>query len=284
MPRRIRAFAVAFALALASSSAIAAEDEAPAEYRALAAEAYDEFQRGNYPEALALFERAFRVHPSARVLRAIAKCQFELRRYTDSIASCDAALAAERDPLGEGLRADVLELRERALRFTGTVAVEVDPPLARVSIDGQPRELAPELRLDLGRHTIEVSADGRATLRREIVVEAEKHQVQAFRLLVPVAPPPPQASHALGYAGAGAMLGIGLGGLVGLALWFTNRSSAVNDCNAAATRGAQCDNASAVATERDVSIASVVVSSALIASAAVVFILVAKQPARAASR
>lgn len=251
---------------------------APAEYRALANEGFEEFERRNYPEALALFERANAVQASPRMERAIAKCLFELRRYAEAVLACDRALAATQDALGEGLRDDVRELRARALGFTGLVRVVAEPPSATVLVDGRPLALVAgrtEQRLDVGRHVVEASAQGRTPIRREMAVDVGR-TVEARLDLPPVlvvdsAPPSRAAAYAL--LGAGAALATGA--LVTSSLWFTDRSNAVDTCNEAAAHGARCGNGSSVATQRDLSLGAVVVSATVLAGTIAVFTLVA---------
>jgi hypothetical protein len=261
------------------------ETSPPPGSQALAAEGFDEFQHGNYPEALALFERAYELHASPRILRAIAKCLFELRRYSEAVIACDRALAADRDALGEGLRSDVSELRARALGFTGMVRVVADPTSAEVLIDGRRVTLGSgnaELRVDLGKHVVEASAPGRVPVRRELLVDAGR-QVDLRLELAPSSSDATHASRAGTYAVLGAGGALAAGALVSSTFWFLDRSRAVDTCSEAAARGARCDNGADVATQKDLSLGAVVVSATLLVGTAILFVVVARSSPRTAT-
>ena len=125
---------------------VAPVDPVEAEYRRYVEEGLREFNAANYEEALALFDKAYAVKPTARVLRGIGKVQFELKQYAKAVGTLDAALASTADPLADTLREEVTSLRERALRFTGVVKAKVVPATAgRIALslkDGRIR-LAP---------------------------------------------------------------------------------------------------------------------------------------------
>lgn len=247
--------------------------------RALATEGYDEFQRTNYVEALALFERAYRAEPSSRLLRAIAKCLFELRRYTEAVAACDGALA-DPEGLGEGLRTDVNELRTRALGFTGTVDVVVVPPSADVSIDGRPLVRSPDgtARVDVGRHVVEASAPGYVMTRRELTVDAGTAQNVRVELTANGDHETKNQSRTGAWALVGAGGVVGVTGVVASTLWFVDRTRAVEACNEAAARGASCDNGSTVATERNLSLSGIIGSGIIVAVSATFFVILARTP------
>jgi hypothetical protein len=159
----------------AAETAEAAEAAEAAEepYRARVREALDEYDRGHYAEALALFEEAHRLKPGARTQRGIALVQFELGDYVACLATIDAALANPNDPLPDALRAQLLEVRDRAARFVGSLRLRVSPAGARVLVDGAPfagwaQEALP---LTHGPHTVVVTALGLRSEQRSVTIQ-----------------------------------------------------------------------------------------------------------------
>lgn len=260
----------------ASASGSASASTSEEEYRRLSREGLDEFDRQNFEEALVLFEQAYRAQPSARALRAIAKCLFELKRYVRAVATIDRALADRTNPLGEGLTRDVIELRARALRFTGAVRIVVPESTANrslsLSIDHQPAPASwrqQPIRLELGPHTFELQT-GEGITRATLVVAGGTTQDLVL------APPAPLAerneSHALPYV-AGTALIAATGGVIGAGLWLVDRNRAVSLCETEASQGGYCSNGSSVAHERDAARVVTVGSAALVVASAVTLIV-----------
>jgi tetratricopeptide (TPR) repeat protein len=283
--------AAAFALAterLARADEMgAANDEArrggeaqvpPPEYRQKADDALDEFQRGNWEEALTLFREAYAIYPSARALRAIAKCWFEMRRYTKSIEAIDLALAAEVDPLSGSLREDVERLRARALSFTAPVRFVIAPDAsaarAAIVLDGAPLDArgAREVRIDIGRHTYRVEAPGYETATGTLVITSAEPQ----RVAVTLEPTRRDEARrdlrpAFLAAGAGVLAAGALGASVA---WLRDRDEAVGRCTRAALSGATCREPDRIALERDFARAGIVLSGAALVASTVVLVLV----------
>src|SRR5262245_2196729 len=88
-----------------------------AEYRQVVEEALAEFNRGNWEEAAALFERAHRLNPSARTLRGMGLTAYEARRYVDATRHLSEALTETRRPLTPAQREEVTQTLDRARRF-----------------------------------------------------------------------------------------------------------------------------------------------------------------------
>src|SRR5262245_32778468 len=88
-----------------------------AEYRSVVEEALAEFNRGNWEEAAALFERAHRLNPSARTLRGMGLTAYEARRYVDATRHLSEALTETRRPLTPAQREEVTQTLDRARRF-----------------------------------------------------------------------------------------------------------------------------------------------------------------------
>jgi hypothetical protein len=146
----------------------------PASFRPTIEEALSEYEAGNYPEASALFAKAHALYPSARTLRGLAVCAFELRTYAKSIGYLESALASTIRPLEGAMRADLERLLARAYNFVATVKLEVEPAVARVSVDGAPYVPVGEVsqRLDIGRHELTFKAAGFVDERHPYTVES----------------------------------------------------------------------------------------------------------------
>lgn len=134
-------------------------------------QALTELEAANYPEAREEFQRAHSIYPNARTLRGLGMVEFELRNYTRSVEHLEAALSSKEKALDSKLRAETQALLERAQRYIGTVVIELEPPSATLSVDGIATDVSGPLRLDVGQHTLEAHAPGRATERRLLEVE-----------------------------------------------------------------------------------------------------------------
>jgi hypothetical protein len=169
-----------------------------AEYRSVVEEALAEFNRGNWEEAAALFERAHRLNPSARTLRGMGLTAYEARRYVDAIRHLSDALVETRRPLTPQQREEVTGTLDRARRFVARLRLKVGPSDARVTINGRVAE--PDSRGDVttdpGLLDVEISAEGYETALRRVRLTAggqEELNVQLSRVRpeVPMAQVPP---------------------------------------------------------------------------------------------
>jgi hypothetical protein len=153
------------------------------EYRSAVEEALAEFNRGNWTEAAALFERAHRLNPSARTLRGMGLTAYEDRRYVDAIKHLADALKDTRRPLTQAQREEVSATLERAQRFVAHLTLKIEPRTARVTINGRLAETDSmgELTTDPGMLDIEITADNHEPVNRRIRLNAggnEQLQVQ----------------------------------------------------------------------------------------------------------
>lgn len=139
-------------------------------YRATIASALAEYDTGHYEEAFALFAHAHAEWPSARTLRGLSMAAFELRRYVECVTHADRALASTEQPLTGRLRAELADLRRRALLYTATLRVSVRPGDALVEVDGTEHPAAQPVLLALGEHAVEVRRPGFATQHRLVHV------------------------------------------------------------------------------------------------------------------
>lgn len=160
------------------SSASAQEPAETASYRDAINAAIEEYDAKNYAEALEQFRRAHVLFPNARTLRGLAMAEFELRRYGEAIDFFEQALASRARPLEGALREVTLTILARARRYVGELHLTVDPASAELVVDGSPRawQAGEALRLSVGEHTLDLSAPGRVTERRVIVVEGGRSQ------------------------------------------------------------------------------------------------------------
>lgn len=157
--------------------------EPPADgYRVLITQALEEFEGQRWAEARALFVRAHAMHPNARTFRGIGMASFELREYAAALDAFDAALASEVRPLTEAQRAHVQGLRTRAEAFTARLQLDIEPAEARLDVDGVPTEASDELVLDLGTHTLRMTAPGHRPWTRSIHVVGGERESVAVRL------------------------------------------------------------------------------------------------------
>ena len=149
------------------------ESAESAAYRELIESAIGEYEARNFLEARALFARAHAMYGNARTFRGLGMVAFELREYADSVAMLEQALASKVKPLEGELRARTMELLARARGFVATVRLVVQPPAARLRVDGDAVMTiaqAATLRLSVGKHVLEVDAPGYVAERKTIEV------------------------------------------------------------------------------------------------------------------
>lgn len=181
-------------LALPASVAAQGAPEEEVSYRVLVAQALEEFEGRRWAEARALFRRAHAVEPNARTLRGIGMTSFELREYASALRAFEASLADTRRPLTDEQRAHVQGLRERARAFVARYELVLSPEPAELSVDGSPTPANDPLVLDLGEHTLRVTAEGHEPWTRTVRVEGgerERLEVQLARV-APLAEPAPR--------------------------------------------------------------------------------------------
>ena len=156
---------------MAAAQTRASED---AEYRSVIEEALQEFNRGNWEEASALFERAHRINPSARTLRGMGLTAYEARRYVDSIRHLTEALSETRRPLTQAQRDEVTATLDRARRFVAHLRLNVGPSNARITINGRQVQLDSkgEIATDPGLLEVELSAEGYEPALRRVRLTA----------------------------------------------------------------------------------------------------------------
>ncbi len=186
------------ALCVACCSVARAEPASPAaqtDYDHFINDALQAFDAGRWAEARTLFRRAHELEPTARTLRTIGMCSFNLGDYADALRAFDAALGETRKPLTTEQRTQLLELSERSSQRLGRFRLQLSPDNARLVVDGaEPAVLAnKELLLEPGKHTIAISAGGYGTEHRELAVEGGDRATLQVRLQPTAASPKPVA-------------------------------------------------------------------------------------------
>jgi len=168
----------------AAESVPSSEDEgASPEYLALVAQALSEYAARHFEEARALFLKAHEMFPNARTLRGLGMTEFERRQYLPCITYLEGALTETVKPLTGELRADTERLLSRAKTFVGAVQIDVTPASARVSIDGEPVDLAAKpFVLQVGEHTLEAHAAQHIAQRQTLSVRGGETMRIALRL------------------------------------------------------------------------------------------------------
>src|SRR5262249_21345458 len=135
-----------------------------------ALQAYD---AGRFAEARTSFRRAHELMPTARTLRTIGMCSFNLGDYADAVLNLEHARAETRKPLTDDQLKHVGDLLSRANQRIGRFRLRIDPAEATLLVDGHaPLTLdQTELLLESGRHEIEARAAGYQTVRNVLNVD-----------------------------------------------------------------------------------------------------------------
>lgn len=150
----------------------AAHAQVPDEYEVSIRRALQDFDRGRWAEARALFQHASSLYPNARVLRGIGMTSFELRDYVAAIEALEEALQHESEPLSPRQRRQVDDLLQRSLTYVCRISFVLEPRNAVLLVDGAvPVRRDGVVLLNDGEHELHVSAAGHVpvTLRREFV-------------------------------------------------------------------------------------------------------------------
>lgn len=272
---------IALVLALAPCAALAQEAAAPvqpvdpsdAEYRRLVAQAIVEYDAASFDEALALFEQAYALRPSARVLRGMGKVYFEQRQYVRAYDAFDAALTTTVDPLTPTMREEVASLRARSAAYVGTLTLVVEPASASVLVDGEPVVPNEPVRLDVGSHLVEVSAASFLPTRRSVEISGAT-DTEITVTLVADDPDVLVVERERGAAIATATTGLALVAVtVGSGIWLASRSDARDACRAAERMGVTCTTRDTIERERRAALGTTAGSATLAIGAGILFVV-----------
>lgn len=157
----------------------------PSAYEPLIEQALEAYEAGRYAEARNTFRRAHELHPTARTLRGMGMCSFNLGDYTHAAYELEQALKEPRLALTAEQQAHARGLIDRANRHIGRFHLRLTPAEAALRVDGDAPLIVEgrELLLDAGTHEIEVRAPGFLTAHSSVKVEGGDRTTLVFRLL-----------------------------------------------------------------------------------------------------
>jgi hypothetical protein len=173
----MRRFVVAAFLLLAVSPALAQSDP-----RARADVPFKQglalHDAGKDAEALAKFEEAYRIYPSANILFNVARMEQVLGRSADAMTHFRACLK-DRELSADNRASAESHLRNLEKSF-GKVKVDA-PPGAQVKVDDEPEDAQEPVLVVPGKHKLEVTQGGKREVR-DVIVGAGEIAVVKFTL------------------------------------------------------------------------------------------------------
>jgi hypothetical protein len=155
-----------------------------ASYEPLIEEALQAYEAGRFAEARSMFKRAHALNPTARTLRGIGMCSFNLGDYVDAVFQLEQAVAETRKPLTEEQQARARDLIVLANARVGRFRLRLTPPEAVLLVDGNPAILldATDLIVEAGNHEIEARAPGYLMAHSTLRVEGGDRTTLVFHL------------------------------------------------------------------------------------------------------
>lgn len=246
LPRtsRLRRALVAALGALAISAAVLPEPTARAQTtdeinqaRTLAKDGFAAYKASDFKKALALFEQARKLYPSAQILRLNGYSLLALEQWEKAADLMDAAVASTVGPLEADDKKDVAENLAKAMIHLGTLQVTTTVPGAELYIDDLPvlaLPLSKPVRLLAGKHKLTVKAAEHTDAQQDITLEGNGKLTEVKLSPVPIpkkieAPPPPPPKplppppppkgwipmqYQIGLIASGAGLALGVGAVV----------------------------------------------------------------------
>jgi len=192
---RVYGFALVLqVVALFASGAVQAEEKDDQPYMEAIRDGLEEYRRGNWEEARAIFKYAHQLQPSARTLRALGMACFEAKRYVEAIDALKGALEDKRKPLTGKLRYQVEKILARAERYMGRIELELEPRSARVEVDGRERRIIDgSIYIDPGQRELTVSAEGYRIEVRSVTIDSGENVRIALSLRREESAPTPDA-------------------------------------------------------------------------------------------
>jgi hypothetical protein len=156
-----------------------------ASYEPLIEEALQAYESGRHAEARSLFRRAHAINPTARTLRGIGMCAFNLGDYTDAVYQLEQALTDTRKPLSDEQQAATRELISRANARVGRFRLRLTPPEAVLRVDGNAPLILEgnELLIEAGQHEIEARAPGYLMAHSSLKAEGGDRTTLVFHLM-----------------------------------------------------------------------------------------------------
>lgn len=147
-------------------------------------EALQAYEAGRYAEARSMFKRAHALNPTARTLRGIGMCSFNLGDYVDAVFELEQAVVDARKPLTDEQQAHTRELIVRANARVGRFRLRLTPAEAVLLVDGNQPVLVDgnELLVEAGTHEIEARAPGYLMAHSTLRVEGGDRTTLVFHL------------------------------------------------------------------------------------------------------
>lgn len=215
-----------------------------------AAEAYragvEHFKAARYTDAIAEFNKAYRIAPNPVLVFNMARAFEELKAFDSAIEFYSRYLemapkATDRAAVQDAIRTLELLAQRQKTPETGLLTVKSTPDGAAVFIDGRPVGRTPlKTDVEVGAHFVSVEKDGFSRATKELTIVGGEPQEHAATL-VPLAVATPDVDEPSDVAawllvGVGGTMLIG-GGIVGvLALDQNDRLDKIEAGERAATR------------------------------------------------
>jgi hypothetical protein len=274
---RPRAAIVAFLILSGTVATARAADDDSTPVSVLIGDAVAEYDAGHFQEARALFRQAHDKSPTARTLRGIGMCSFEMRDYVEATRALTASLRDQRRPLTSEQKRHAEALLARAHTFVGRFTVKVKPEGSSMFVDGHPAELEPDgvLLLPFGRHQLSLRCSSCSPTEKDEDVNVSGGEHKEIELALAPAPPTPVADTSgtgtgatvgivsppggekdggisaggphLWFTGAAIAAALGAGGS---ALWWVNRQHELDTCHAGVETMGRCISESTIVAQR----------------------------------
>jgi hypothetical protein len=175
---------------------VAATGLAWADPRAEAREHFDRamalVDQGALEQAIVEFQRAYDLMPHYTVLYNLGQAYVTLGKPIEAVDAYTRYLEEGAERVTKARRAEVESELSRQKAKIGEVTLSVEPPGAKVSVDGKDvgeAPLAQPVRMAAGRHSIEASLAGHGPATRQVSVVGQGHETVEL-VLRPVSEPP----------------------------------------------------------------------------------------------
>lgn len=138
---------------------------------------------GRYADAATFFERSLRLRPSPVALRNLAVAYRGVGRLLDAIRAFEQYFA---NPGSHATPEELARLHREYSAIQGEVPelrFDVAPANATIRVDGrEPPDRSTALRIDPGRHVVEVSGDDFTPQHLDVVLARSEHRTFSARL------------------------------------------------------------------------------------------------------
>jgi len=153
--------------------------------RELFARGVEQAQRGELDAAAANFERAYQQSPHYAVLFNLGQAYTTLGRPVEAVRAFEKYLEGGGKKITPERQAEVRQLIRISKKRIGDVSFAIDPPSAKLSIDGKEIDaasLSGPVSLSTGTHGVAVTLQGFETFVSSVNVEAQQTAVLEVRL------------------------------------------------------------------------------------------------------